>query len=83
MHNWRVLLPTDRESRPSFSLKGRWGRGEIVADDQKTLSRAFLPNGTLRPEGTYVSPSELEDIQVTLREGNYLEWQDACSKAQH
>ena len=81
MDNWRALLPAGRDSRPSFSLWGRWGRGEIVADDRSTLSHAFLRDGRLRPTGSHVSPYETEDLQVILREGTYAEWEAVCSNA--
>ena len=81
MSNWRDVLPIGQESHPSFSLWGRWGKGEIVADDRHTLSQAFLPDGTLRPNGSHALPSQIEDIQMTLREGTYSEFKAACAKS--
>ena len=72
-----------QDSRPSFKLSGHWGQGELIADDRKSLSAAFLPDGTLRPRASYSKPSEIEDIQVTLREGAYSEFQAACAKPRH
>jgi hypothetical protein len=83
MDNWRAILPAGRESRPSFSVWGRWGKAEIAADDRKTLSHAFFPDGKLRPPGSHFLSYETEDIQVTLREGTYSEWESACSNAAH
>jgi Zn-dependent protease with chaperone function len=48
MYKYRTFSPDDR---PSLDLFGKWGSGELIADDHKTLAKAFLPNGTLRPEG--------------------------------
>lgn len=79
LQNWRDVLIVGQERRPSFSLWGRWGRGEVVAEDRKTLSKAFLPNGSLRPAGSQIPAAELEDIQLTLHEGAYSQWEAACA----
>lgn len=78
MANWRETLPVGAEKRPSFNLWGHWGEREIVADDRKTLSKAFLPDGTLRPNGSRIAPSNTEDIQFILREGSYGDFERAC-----
>lgn len=80
MYNWRAAMPIGQQERPNFSIQGRWGPGQIVGDDKKTLSQSFLPNGTLIPQGKYALPSQAEDIQLTLREGTYSEWEAACSQ---
>lgn len=77
-HKYRTFSPDDR---PNFDLYGHWGQGELVADDHKTLSTAFLPDGTLRPKDSRVPPSQIEDIQTTLREGTYSEFKAACANA--
>lgn len=79
MDNWRATMIVGPETRPVFSLWGTWAEGEVRADDHKTLSQAFFPDGTLRPRGSYASPSQTEDIQVTLREGGYFAFKAACS----
>jgi hypothetical protein len=81
MYNWREVLPLGQQSRPSFSLWGRWGAGEIVADDRNTLSQAFMPDATLRPNGSHVLSSETEDVRITLHEGSYSNWESACGTA--
>lgn len=78
MYRYRTFSPDDR---PSFELYGKWGQGELIADDRKTISKAFLPDGTLRPNGSRFMPAEAEDIQVTLHEGSYSEWKAACATA--
>lgn len=83
MSNWRVVLPIGQENRPSFKLSGHWTNSAIVADDRGSLSAAFLPDGTLRPHGSYPLPSQREDIPVTLREGTYSEWEAACRAPGH
>lgn len=83
VYNWRDSLLIGQEKRPHFSLSGRWGQGEIVAEDRQTLSRAFFPDGTLRPAKSPVGPAVAEDIQLTLREGTYSQWAAACIAGQH
>jgi hypothetical protein len=78
MRNWRATLPVNPDSRPSLDFSGTWGDSKLVMDDRKTLSAAFLPDGTLRPTGSRVPPSQTEDIQFTLREGTYSEFKAAC-----
>jgi len=80
MDQYRTFSPDDR---PRFDLFGKWGRGELVADDHKTLAHAFLPDGTLRPDGSRFFPSESEDIQAILHEGTYSQWKAACATARH
>lgn len=83
MYNWRDTLPVGQDSRPSFKIYGHWGHAELIADDRKSLSAAFLPNGTLRPKGSHVLPSETEDMQLTLQEGSYSEFEAACRASRH
>lgn len=79
--NWRNNLLVGHERRPYFSIRGRWGQREIAGDDDQTLSHAFFPNGTLRPAKSSVLPAETEDIQLTLHEGTYSQWEAACAAA--
>lgn len=81
MGNWRATMPVGQLWRPSFSIWGVWGRGQISGDDHQTLSRNFLPDGRLRPQNTYPTPAEMEDLQVTLREGSFFEWEKVCRTA--
>lgn len=78
MYHYRTFTPDDR---PRFELFGNWGTGQLVADDHRTLSKAFLPNGTLRPNGSPFLPAQADAIQVTLHEGSYSQWKAACSTA--
>lgn len=83
VYSWRNALLVGEEHGPDFSLTGRWGQGQIVAEDRQTLSKAFLPDGTLRPQKSHVLPAEMEDIQLTLHEGTYSQWSAACADARH
>lgn len=77
--NWRATLPVGAEKRPSFDLWGRWGEREIFADDRKTLSKTFS-DGTLDAINSRTVASDIENIQITLHEGSYLDWEAACPK---
>lgn len=81
MYNWRAAMPVGQQERPDITIDGRWGQGQIVGNDKATLSQSFLPNGTVRPQGSYATPTQKEDIQFTLREGSYSDWEAACSQA--
>lgn len=83
MYNWRAASIIGRQERPDITVEGRWGQGQIVGDDKSTLSQSFLPNGTLIPQGKYALASQKEDIQLTLREGTYSEWESACAQVRH
>ena len=77
LYNWRETWALGRDDRPRISLSGTWGDAKLVMDDRKSLAAAFLPDGTLRPRGSPV-PAQREDIQVTLEEGRYSDFQGAC-----
>jgi hypothetical protein len=79
----REILPLGQTSRLRFTLQGHWEQGQLVADDHKTLSAAFLPGGTLRQQGSTVLPSQTEDIPVILHEGSYSEFNAACGAIRH
>ena len=79
MNNWQETVRGAEHSRPHLELYGHWGRAELIADDRKTLSLAFLPDGSLRPKEYSPPGTQQEDIQVTLREGTHSEWETACA----
>lgn len=78
MVNWRATAPLGQQMRPSFSIWGRWARGEITGEDRQSLSKNFLPDGKLRPQNIYATPAQMEDIRLTLNEGTFSEWKRAC-----
>lgn len=78
MWNWRGPMPVGRQLRPSFSIWGSWGSGEITGDDRQSLSKNFLPDGGVRPQNTYATPAQMEDVRVTLHEGSHSQWESAC-----
>ena len=83
MDNWRATLPVGAQRRPSIRIDGHWAPSEVIADDHKSLSTAFLPDGTLRAHGSYANSSQTELIQVTLHEGSYSSFEAACQASRH
>jgi hypothetical protein len=68
---------TDR--KPSLNFYGNWGDREIVADDHKSISTGFLPDGSVYRghDRTHTMGKEL--VQVTIKEGDYGEFEAACA----
>ena len=62
--------------RPSINFYGSWADRELPLDDHKSISSAFLPDGTLF-RGS-VHPPGKEVAHVTLKEGSYSEFEAAC-----
>jgi hypothetical protein len=83
MDNWRVTLPIGAQRRPYIRIDGHWAPSEVIGDDHKSISGAFLPDGTLRPHGSYPSASQTELIPVTLHEGSYSSFEAACRASRH
>ena len=51
MSKWQGSVVFKPDNRPSFKLYGHWDQRELIADDHKTLSAAFLPDGTFEAAG--------------------------------
>jgi hypothetical protein len=73
---WKTGFITDR--RPYLNFYGKWADRQLVLDDHKTLSNAFLPDGTLYKAHDSNHPRAGEATQVTLKEGTYTEFEAAC-----
>ena len=73
---WKTQFLTDR--RPYLDFYGKWGDRQLVLDDRKALSRAFLPDGTLYKAHDPSHPGGSEIAHVTLEEGSYDEFEAAC-----
>jgi uncharacterized iron-regulated membrane protein len=61
-----------------FAPWGYYLGGQLVLDDHKTLSNAFLPDGNLYKAHDSTHPGGGEATQVTLKEGTYTEFEAAC-----
>ncbi|MBZ5706921.1 MAG: hypothetical protein LAN63_16340 [Acidobacteriia bacterium] len=78
---WSAQFTTDR--RPRLDLRGRWQNPNLVMDDHGTLSRAFLPDGTLYTGPEHNQPAAREDIPLTLTPGSRSEFESACAAIKH
>lgn len=79
MYYWPIFYPqVNLERRPRIQFWGTWGESELRMDDHKSLSAAFLPDGTLNTRTGRNRPSGTEDVTVTLREGSYSDFDSAC-----
>jgi len=79
---WSFTSPDYRSWRPSIELRGRWQFPNLVMDDHGTLSREFLPDGTLYSGPAKNQPTSREIITVTLTEGSKSEFESACAASQ-
>jgi hypothetical protein len=67
------------EFRPSLSLRGRWQNPNLVMDDQGSIGRAFLADGSVyRGKGVNPSPQP-EVLPLTFVEGSYSDFKAACA----
>jgi hypothetical protein len=83
MSNRSMSSQFSGDDRPYFQLYGVWGDSKITGDDRKTLSTAFAPDSTLRPQHSPVLPSQQKDAQFTIREGSYSDYKAACRDLHH
>ncbi len=73
---WKTQFLTDR--RPYLDFYGKWGDRQLVLDDHKALSSAFLTDGALYKAHDPNHPAGKEIAHVTLQEGSYDEFEAAC-----
>jgi hypothetical protein len=73
---WKTHFLTDR--RPYLDFYGKWGDRQLVLDDHQTLSKTFLPDGTLYKANGPDHPAGKEITHVTLQEGSYDDFEAAC-----
>ena len=63
---------------PSLEFRGRWNNPDLVLDDQGSLTRAFDPGGAL-VTNHHMRPYVQEVVPLTLHEGNWSDYESACS----
>lgn len=67
------------ERRPSIEVRGHWKNPDLVMDDQGSIFRAFLPDGTVYRGHDPSHPYNGEIVPVTLVNGSYSEFKAACA----
>jgi hypothetical protein len=63
---------------PSLEFRGKWNNPDLVLDDQGSITRAFDPGGTL-VTNHHMRPYIQEVVPITLHQGNWSDFQAACS----
>jgi hypothetical protein len=69
------------EDRPRLSLRGRWQNPDLVMDDRGSLSRAFLPDGSVYLGPARNQPAAREMLPIVLHEAAWSGWFSDCRVA--
>jgi hypothetical protein len=63
---------------PSLEFRGKWNNPDLVLDDHGSITRAFDPGGKL-VTNQYMRPYIQEVVPVTLHQGNWPDFESACT----
>jgi len=63
---------------PSLEFRGHWNNPDLVLDDHGSLTRAFDPGGKL-VTNHHMRPYVQEVVPLTLHQGNFSDFEAACS----
>ncbi len=63
---------------PSLEFSGHWNNPDLVLDDHGSLTRAFDPGGQL-VTNHHMRPYVQEVVPLTLHQGNFSDFEAACS----
>lgn len=66
------------DARPRLELSGQWNNADLELDDGGTVSKAFLPDGTLYTGPARNQPHERERLSLVLREAPWTGWLSDC-----
>lgn len=80
MYSWPAFIGGfTGDHRPGITLRGQWQNPNIVMDDQGSLARAFLSDGTVYRghDPQRLPPKEV--VPLTLQPGTYSDFKSACS----
>ena len=66
MYQRRWNYSVTQEGRPRLTLRGRWQNPDLVMDDEGSLSRAFLPDGTPYMGPARHQPTVTETVPVVF-----------------
>lgn len=59
-------------------MHGTWADSELIMDDDKALSHAFLADGTRYTGSNRNYTAGTEDVHFVLKEGGYSDFNSAC-----
>ena len=71
------------DRRPSLEVRGHWKNPDLVMDDDGSIFRAFLPDGSVYHGHDLGRPYRGEVVPITLVKGSYSEFEAACATARH
>jgi hypothetical protein len=82
MNNWSGLASHfSGDHRPHIQLRGHWQNPNLVMDDQGSIFRSFLPDGTVYRAQDPNHPYNGEVVPITLVNGPYSDFKAACAAA--
>lgn len=77
---WPVFLgPFISDHRPGIQLRGHWKNPNLVMDDNSSIFRAFLADGSVYLGHDTNHPYNGEVVPVTLVQGSYSDFKAACA----
>ena len=71
------------EGRPRLTFRGQWQNPDLVMNDGGSVSRAFLPDGTVYLGPARNQPAARETLPIVLRETAWSGWFSDCRAALH
>ena len=78
---WNGAFITER--RPRLELRGNWRDPNLVMDDQGSITRAFQPDGTVYRGHGPNRPYAKNSVPITLAQGPYSDFENACKAMRH
>jgi hypothetical protein len=66
------------DNRPRLTFRGRWQNPDLVMDDEGSLSRAFLPDGTVYRGPARNQPRTGKPVTVVFHAVPWSHWWNDC-----
>jgi hypothetical protein len=76
-----VITRSAGDTRPQLEFHGAWHNPDMVLDDQGTINREFLPDGTLYNGNLHHQPGAHNPMPITIQEGSHSDFDAACKAA--
>jgi hypothetical protein len=67
---------------PRLEFQGHWRNPNLVMDDQGTIAKAFLPDGTVAPDRNHNHSNAPEVVPITFSAGSVSDYRSACKAMQ-
>lgn len=79
---YNPLFSFANDQRPKLDLRGHWRNPNLVMNDNRTISYAFLPDGSVY-HGQNPNRPFLDVVQFVLSPGSYSDFKSACASIRH